>query len=354
MAKTELLIGNLSDLGKKRTVNEDYYGAFKGDFGNLIVVCDGMGGHKGGATASRIAVETIKLHFEKLSKNFNPIEELKNSLLKADSNILQKAAESEDLKDMGSTAVVLLIKDNNAYFAHIGDSRIYLIRENKIHQLTKDHSLVQQLVDSGIIDEETAKTHPQRNVISRSLGAEGKNQPDIAEPITVFKNDIFILCTDGLSGYLSDNELLELATKNDPQTACVKMVNLANERGGKDNITVQVVKVTKGKRLPLRLPKQIKNLVLPITTGLFGVIVLLIILLISFPDSTEESQNTNNSDSTKKEIIKKEKNIELKDSVALTMDSAKLPSLNDTITGIKIQSYKDTQRVIIKKNNKEK
>lgn len=284
MPKTLLQIGNLSDIGKKRSVNEDYYGSFTGKFGHLIIVCDGMGGHKGGATASRIATETIKLHFEQLPEKFNPQEELKNAFIKANNNILQKALESDELKGMGSTAVVLLIRNNTAYYAHIGDSRIYLVRGNDIHQLTKDHSLVQQLVDAGIINAEAAKSHPQKNVITRSLGADGKHQPDIAEPISLFRNDIFILCTDGLTEYLSKEEIKEFVTQYDPQTACNKMVALANERGGKDNITVQVVKVISGKKLPLKVPIKIREYQLPIFIGFALALLFTFYLILGLPN----------------------------------------------------------------------
>ncbi|MCX7612111.1 MAG: Stp1/IreP family PP2C-type Ser/Thr phosphatase [Ignavibacterium sp.] len=300
MSKSKLQIGNLSDVGRKRTANEDYYGSFTGNYGNLIVVCDGMGGHKGGATASRIAVESIKQHFEQLSDNFDPKAELKTALEKANNNIIQKASESEELKEMGSTAVVLLIREDNAYYAHVGDSRIYLIRENKIYQLTKDHSLVQQLVDSGIIDEEAAKSHPQKNVISRSLGADGKNQPDIAEPLTIFKGDIFILCTDGLSGYLSNEELLEIASKNEPQTACAKMVELANDRGGKDNITVQIVKVIKGKRLPFKISDKFNKLKIPLILSSILIVVFTLFMILDVGNKIKFIFPINKADSTKK------------------------------------------------------
>lgn len=248
MKKVKLEIGNHTDVGRKRTANEDYYGSFSGDFGNLIIVCDGVGGFKGGTVASRQTVETIKSYFEKLLPKFNPQIELKNALDKADLVLKQIAAESEELKELGSTAVVLLIKDSYAYIAHIGDSRLYLVRDNKINQLTTDHSFVQEMLKSGIINEEQAKNHPKKNVITRALGPQGGSNPDITIPIKIYKDDYFILCTDGLTGYVNDEELIKFVTENSPQDACIKLVNLANERGGKDNITVQVVKVLTGKK----------------------------------------------------------------------------------------------------------
>lgn len=343
MSKSKLQIGNLSDVGRKRTVNEDYYGSFSGKFGNLIIVCDGMGGHKGGATASRLAVETIKLHFEQLNEKFNPKEELKKALDKSNENILQKAAESEELKEMGSTAVVLLIKDNFAYYAHIGDSRIYLIRKNKIYQLTKDHSLVQQLIDSGIIDEETAKNHPQKNVITRSLGAEGKNQPEIAEPIRIFKNDIFILCTDGLTAYLSDEELQKIASENDVQNACKTMIDLANERGGKDNITVQIIKVVKGKNPPINFQKLAKKLFIPLVSALGLILIVASSLFIDIPSLFKSSTSKEIKDTTKVKIV---------DSLGI-VDTSKNKITRDSIS-IEISSNDSINKVMQKLNTTKK
>lgn len=249
--KTKLEIGNLSDVGKKRAVNEDYFGSYKGKYGTLIIVCDGMGGNKGGAIASRLAVETIKEHFEKLPAVFDAKHELRSSLLAADFALKTKSNESPDLKEMGSTAVILLIKDDMAFTAHIGDSRIYLVRKKEIHKITKDHSLVQQMIDANIITEEAAEEHPNKNVITRSLGADGSSEPEIAEPFSVFKNDIFILCTDGLTTYLNNNELLQITLSSSPQDSCGKLIHIANERGGKDNITVQVVFIKNGKHFPV-------------------------------------------------------------------------------------------------------
>lgn len=343
MSKSKLQIGNLSDVGRKRTVNEDYYGSFSGKFGNLIIVCDGMGGHKGGATASRLAVETIKLHFEQLNEKFNPKEELKKALDKSNENILQKAAESEELKEMGSTAVVLLIKDNFAYYAHIGDSRIYLIRKNKIYQLTKDHSLVQQLIDSGIIDEEAAKNHPQKNVITRSLGAEGKNQPEIAEPISIFKNDIFILCTDGLTAYLSDEELQKIASENDVQNACKTMIDLANERGGKDNITVQIIKVVKGKNPPINFQKLAKKLFIPLVSALGLILIVASSLFIDIPSLFKSSTSKEIKDTTKVKIV---------DSLGI-VDTSKNKITRDSIS-IEISSNDSINKVMQKLNTTKK
>ncbi|MDP4115258.1 MAG: Stp1/IreP family PP2C-type Ser/Thr phosphatase [Bacteroidota bacterium] len=270
-------IGNRSDVGRVRKANEDYFGTFKGDFGTLVVVCDGMGGHKGGSVASRVAVEVIKSHFESLGTEFDPKEELKNALIKANATILQKAAEDSELTGMGSTAVLLLIQEEVCYYAHVGDSRIYHIRSKEIKQITKDHSLVQQMVDAGMITEDAAKNHPKKNVITRALGSEGNSEPEVSEELPLCKNDKFLLCSDGLTGFVEDNEILKVAEKYPPQAACEKLVDMANERGGKDNITVQIARITAGPKPTLSENKKTNYL---FYTAIISFIVALVLFFI--------------------------------------------------------------------------
>jgi protein phosphatase len=251
--KTHIGIGNDSSVGIVRTENEDYYGAYCGSYGNLIIVCDGMGGHRGGATASRTAVEEIKTHFDNVGGEYDGKLELRNALMRADAVIKEKALQNVELRGMGSTAALLLVKNDQAFYAHVGDSRIYLIRRGQIHQLTKDHSLVQQLVDSKIITEEAARDHPKKNVLVRSLGSGNKNEPDVAEPVQIFKNDRFVLCTDGLTNHVTDEEIKEISQENQAHNACKRLIQLANERGGSDNITIQIVDVVKGKKIPAKI-----------------------------------------------------------------------------------------------------
>ncbi len=297
--KTKIKVGNLSDIGKKRTANEDYFGRYSGIYGDLIIVCDGMGGNKGGFRASRLAVEVIKEEFEKIrGENYDPKTVLREALAQADKKMKKESAENPELKEMGSTAVILLIKGNEAYTAHIGDSRIYMIRDGNIHQLTKDHSLVQQMVDGGIISAEKAKDHPNKNVIVRSLGADGSSEPEIAEPFSVFKGDYFILCTDGLTAYLDEYEIKEVVTTNNLQNACKILVDTANERGGKDNITVQIVNVVKGKRLPLKPQTKTK-----IFYGL-GVVILAILLFFTYPMYSNIFNNITKTDNVNVNVPK--------------------------------------------------
>ncbi|MBT8379553.1 MAG: Stp1/IreP family PP2C-type Ser/Thr phosphatase [Ignavibacteria bacterium] len=242
--KFKIEIGNHSDVGRVREINEDYFGSFQGSYGELLIVCDGMGGHKGGEIASRLSVESIKNHFEKLNNSFNPVKELKSSIQSANHTLMDAAKNDPALNDMGSTVVITLLQDDNAYTANLGDSRIYLCRDGEIKQLTKDHSLVQQMVDSRMISEEEAKHHPQKNVITRSLGIGVETEPEVSDEIKIKVGDTFILCSDGLTTFVSNSEILKIVSNGTVQDAANKLIELANKRGGEDNITVQIAKVT--------------------------------------------------------------------------------------------------------------
>jgi len=244
-------IGNCTDVGMVRSQNQDYYGAYEGKYGSLIIVADGMGGHEGGETASRLTVEGVRDHFAGLPAEFTPRAELAQSLHEANRRIMARAADTSELVDMGSTAVVLLLRDEQAYTAHIGDSRIYLVRKQQLYQLTKDHSLVQQMIDANMISAADARSHPQKNVITRALGANKKGEPEVSQAISTFQGDTFILCTDGLLDYVIEAEMIRIASEHPPQKAAELMVEMAKLRGGADNITVQVVRVVKGKHPPM-------------------------------------------------------------------------------------------------------
>jgi len=242
--KFKIEIGNHSDVGRVREINEDYFGSFHGNYGELLIVCDGMGGHKGGEIASRLSVESIRSHFESLNNSFNPVKELKASIQSANNNLIDTAKGDPALNEMGSTVVITLLQDDKAYIANLGDSRIYMCRDGTIKQLTKDHSLVQQMVDSRMISQEEAKHHPQKNVITRSLGIGLLTEPEVSDEIKIKEGDIFILCSDGLTTFVNENEVLKIVSNDSVQDAANKLVDLANARGGEDNITVQIAKVT--------------------------------------------------------------------------------------------------------------
>lgn len=305
--KLHLDIGNHSDVGKARERNEDYFGSFSGSFGNLLVVCDGMGGHKGGEIASRLAVETLKNHFEKLSEDFNPAEEIRKALQEANDSIIETAERDSSLSDMGSTVVLVLIKENLAYCASLGDSRIYLITEDGIRRFTKDHSLVQQMIDSNMITEEEAKDHPKKNVITKALGIDEALEPDIHEPLGLKENHKLVLCTDGLTSTVNEEEILEEVENNSPQQASQKLVDLANERGGADNITVQVVSFSSKK--PAEKVKAISGNNLLMYSILVIALLALVLVLIKFEiigfDKEPQKTFKNNIGTTPKKIENK-------------------------------------------------
>lgn len=275
-----LEIGNHSDVGRVRERNEDYFGSFSGKFGNLLVVCDGMGGHKGGEIASRLAVESLKNHFENLSAEFNPAEEIRSALEEANDSIITTAERDNSLADMGSTVVLVLIQNDKAYCASLGDSRIYLIADGNIRRFTKDHSLVQQMIDSKMITEEEAKDHPKKNVITKALGIDDNLEPDILEPLELKENYKLVLCTDGLTSTVTEDEILKMADNDTPQQASQKLVDMANERGGTDNITVQVVSFSSEKPSDKSQKKSGGNFLM--YSVLFIALIALVLVLVKF------------------------------------------------------------------------
>ncbi|MBO6024423.1 MAG: Stp1/IreP family PP2C-type Ser/Thr phosphatase [Bacteroidales bacterium] len=237
----------LSDKGQVRAANEDSCGFATVPNGELFVVCDGMGGHVGGATASRIAVEQIKQHFQDQLYP-NVYQALHDALCRANIQILGAAAADPSLKGMGTTACIVLFTGNDAYIAHVGDSRIYLFEAEKkrLFRITKDHSFVQSLVDMGQLDDRDAEHHPRKNVIMKALGTKEDLKPEVyMSPVQPAKGDMFLICSDGLSGMVDDNGIEAiLSSDQSTEQKVLDLVNNANVPGkGLDNITAQVIKV---------------------------------------------------------------------------------------------------------------
>ena len=240
----------MTDVGMKRTNNEDAY--LINDELNLFVVCDGMGGHVGGELASSIAVNTVEEVLSTIEADpaadlpDDPIEatreKIRYAIRLAGKRIYEKAVAEPEFKGMGTTVIVLLVDGGNAYVAHVGDSRAYVVREDLIEQLTEDHSLVNEKIRAGVLTPEEAKTHKLRNIITRSLGYMEEVEVDI-QVRAVRRGDKFMLCSDGLSNHVSTAEIGEIVARHGPQKSARKLIQLACDRGGDDNITVVVVRV---------------------------------------------------------------------------------------------------------------
>lgn len=243
-------VASLSDLGCQRENNEDSYSywepASDAEFaqkGRLAVVADGMGGHEGGQEASRIAVEAIQETYAD-TPTTDPQALLTAGFHDAHQRIQRYAADHSKLRGMGTTATAVVIVANHLHYAHIGDSRLYRVTKLEVTRLTHDHSYVGRLVESGVITPEEAEAHPQRNILTAALGAGAEIAVETPEaPIPLKSEDTLVLCTDGLWGQLTDLELQRSVLQNSPATACRALVNLARERGGPDNITVQVLRL---------------------------------------------------------------------------------------------------------------
>lgn len=236
-----------SDSGKVRELNEDSYKIIAGHQGvpDTFIVADGMGGHSSGEVASRMAVEFaeeyVLKHPDMFSKE-DTLSGIKKLMEEANRTVFLKAAETQENFGMGTTFIASVILNNVLYIGHIGDSRVYLIREGRIQRLTTDHSYIEELVRNGSLTREEAENHPKKNIITRALGCEEEALVDTLS-IGIEDGDIFVLCTDGLTNMLKEDEILAIISSNgEPKDACRELVSLANEKGGDDNITVIVIK----------------------------------------------------------------------------------------------------------------
>ncbi len=234
----------LTDIGKVRNINQDAF--FSDNKKGIFIVADGMGGHAGGEIASKMCIDTIKNGIaEKIVSAEMEITKVRMTLVQitnqASTLIYERALEHPDLRGMGTTATCLIIRGDQAFFSHVGDSRCYLFRQKLLYQLTEDHSFVQEQIKSGVIDEEQASSHYLRNVITRSVGYQEEEEVDSGN-LKIEKDDIFLLCSDGLYGKVSDEEIADYL-KFPMMTSASKLVSLANARGGEDNITIVLVKI---------------------------------------------------------------------------------------------------------------
>ena len=236
-----------TDVGQKRKMNQDYVFVSEnpvGNLPNLFVVADGMGGHNAGDYASSHAVQTLVDEIRR-DADFNPIKVIRHAIETANTEILERSRREEHLRGMGTTIVVCTVVGHYAYVANVGDSRLYVI-QGEIHQVTKDHSLVQEMVRMGEIKPEEARNHPNKNVITRAVGVEKEVNIDFFD-LRIRKGDKILLCSDGLSNMLEDNEIREIVTSGgDVEERARKLITAANQNGGKDNISVVLVEPLPG------------------------------------------------------------------------------------------------------------
>lgn len=234
----------ITDIGKTRAVNQDYIYASVEGIGclpNLFVVADGMGGHKAGDTASRYTVETIKELIAE-SEETDALSVISEAVKSVNTLLIKKAGESEDYQGMGTTLVIASIFGNVLRVANVGDSRLYVI-DDEITQITRDHSLVEEMVLAGQLSRSEARTHAKKNVITRAIGGEEQVEPEMFS-VDLKENSKILMCSDGLTNMLEDDEIMRIV-KNSPdiEEAAAVLIDRANANGGKDNISVVIVEL---------------------------------------------------------------------------------------------------------------
>ncbi len=250
--------GSLSDPGQVRELNEDYFGTpetmrisldLLEQKGKLYAVADGMGGHAAGEVASQQAVSTL---FKEYYASSSPdiIERMKEAIEAANVEVYAQASSDRAKAGMGTTLVAAVLQGNDLYVANVGDSRAYLVREQNIEQISQDHSWVNEQVQAGIITDQEAREHLYRNIITRSLGTKPGVDIDFFQR-KVQPGDVLVLCCDGLSNEAKDDEIARIVSATDPQEAAQALIDLANQRGGPDNITTIVVRIGDALKRPL-------------------------------------------------------------------------------------------------------
>jgi serine/threonine protein phosphatase PrpC len=243
-------VSSQSDIGCQRTNNEDSFGYWEAENdqqflrkGRLAVVADGMGGYEGGQEASRLAVETLVAVYRDFDGH-DPQKALVEALQAAHQQIRQYNFAHPELRGMGTTCTAAAIVQDALYYVHVGDTRLYLIRDGQITRVTRDHSYVGRLLESGMISPEQAETHPQRNILTAALGTNPDlimDSPGRPEPLR--PEDVLLICSDGLWGQVRDSEILDAVENKSAEQAGRELIKLARERGGPDNITVEILRL---------------------------------------------------------------------------------------------------------------
>ncbi len=236
---------SITDTGRTRNANQDYVFCREcavGSFPNLFIVADGMGGHNAGDTASRMCVEEVVSQIEKSTK-VTPIGIFEQAVASANEKVFEASFSDKSLNGMGTTIVAAVVLGDTAYIVNVGDSRLYVYKDT-LRQVTIDHSLVEEMVQSGKLHKEDMRTHPNKNIITRALGTNREVKADCFE-IEVNEGDVLLLCSDGLSNMLEDEKIEDIirTNKNDMKMTGEQLVKEANDAGGKDNISVVLIRI---------------------------------------------------------------------------------------------------------------
>lgn len=233
------MVGLVSDVGLKRTLNEDFASYLEKEEFKIYVVADGMGGHNAGEVASKMAAERIVSYVDEKFSSCKVETLIDEAIKKVNRDIFNFSNTNENLNGMGTTVTACFMNKKFIHVANVGDSCCFTIKDNKITKITKDHSLVQELVDSGSISEKQAENHPKKNIITRALGTSSTVNVDIFQ-LENSEHNLYILCSDGLTNELTKDEILQVVTEEEDDYINIanKLVYLAKEKGGRDNITV--------------------------------------------------------------------------------------------------------------------
>ena len=234
---------SVTDVGLRRRINQDYVFASDlpiGNLPNLYIVADGMGGHNAGDYASRFVVKKVREYIEG-SEESNPVTLMQEAIQNANMLLLEEASRKAELMGMGTTIVVTTVIGRDVYTANVGDSRMYIIDDNGIQQITQDHSLVEEMVRLGEMDKADAKDHPDKNIITRAVGVVPELSVDFFE-VELKPGDTVLMCSDGLTNMIEDEEIKKIVLgQRDIVEKAEKLIDTANENGGKDNITVVLI-----------------------------------------------------------------------------------------------------------------
>lgn len=275
-----------TDKGRVRKANEDYFANEKiNDREYLFVVADGMGGHQAGDVASRLGTLSFIEAYKSLRNKNNTISSaIQQSIKEANSTILERASADISKKGMGTTFSAIIFSGMKAHIVHVGDSRIYLIRDGTIKKITTDHTFVEKMMEEGRLSEEEARNHPQKNILYMSLGARESFAPIMIDDFEVRDGDLFIICSDGLNNMVSDDLIMQYSESfHSPKILVEELIKLANDNGGTDNITLQAVLIGKNldnkKTEPIRTTRK-KSIIIAISLIMILVIFLILVSII--------------------------------------------------------------------------